>query len=151
MKAGKGRGAWVTRPSNGRMALRFRYGSWVQVSIYQHSNLAFIPESGRQAWRIQRRVRVTGRPAFRRASMDEANISSVSLLPGYVSSCSSDNSTRGSSPSSILDNERLPLSPSLMLRVFTLLNDLIEGIRTTRCRRLHFVIQMIDYVLCVQE
>jgi hypothetical protein len=31
---------------------------------------------------IQRRVRVTGRPAFRRASINEVNISSVSLLPG---------------------------------------------------------------------
>jgi hypothetical protein len=45
-------------------------------------------------------TRVTGRPAFWRASMNELNASSVSLLPEYVSSCSSGNNSKGSSPSS---------------------------------------------------
>src|SRR5712672_2732425 len=72
-----------------------------------------------------RRTRVTGRSAFWRESMNEVNTSPSSPLPEYVSSCSSGNSSKGSSPSSnFRQRETSSTSPSSTRRVFTLLNDL---------------------------
>ena len=47
-----------------------------------------------------RRTRVMERPASWRASINEVNVSPVLPLPKYVSSCSSGNSSKDSSPSS---------------------------------------------------
>ena len=69
------------------------------------------------------RTRVTGRPAFRQASMNEVNGSPVSPLPEYVSSCRSGNSSKGSSPSSNCRNqESSSTSPSSIPKVSTFLN-----------------------------
>jgi hypothetical protein len=57
-------------------------------------------------------TRVTGRSAFRRASMNVVNTSSALLLPGYMSSCNSGKSSRGCSPSSNRrQRESSPTSP----------------------------------------
>ena len=72
-----------------------------------------------------RRTRVTGCPACRRASMNGVNASHPSPLPECVSSCSSGNNSRGSSPSSSgRQRESSLTSPSSTRSVFTLLNDL---------------------------
>ena len=81
----------------------------------------------RKGFRLQRRdlMSVTGRPAFRRASMNEVNISPALLLPEYVSSCSLGKSSRGCSPfSDRRQREISPMSLRWTRRVFTLLNDL---------------------------
>jgi len=79
------------------------------------------------------RTRITGRPAIWRASMNEANGSPVSPLPEYVSSCSSGNSSKGSSPSSnCRQRQSSSTSPLAMRRVFTLLNDLRSLRHTVR-------------------
>ncbi len=104
-----------------------RVGARVQVSMtLPASSLGDVIAGGSEnnGFGISR-ISVTGRPAFWRESMNEVNASPELPLPGYVSSCSSGNSSKGSSPSSNRrQRETSPTSPSLTRRVFTLLNDL---------------------------
>ena len=70
-------------------------------------------------------IRDTGRSAFRRASMNEVNVSLVLPLSEYVSSCSLGKSSRGCSPSSNWRQRESSLtSPLSIQRVFRLVNDL---------------------------
>ena len=72
-----------------------------------------------------RRTKVMARSAFWRVSMNEVNVSPVLPLPEYVSSCSSGNSSKGSSPSSnSRQRESCSTSPSSIQSVFTFLNGL---------------------------
>src|SRR6266403_1681518 len=81
-------------------------GSGVQVSmLYTTSFLAKVivgalKDDYRGLRLGRRRTSITGRPMFWRASMNEVNASTVSRFQKCVSSCSSGNGSRGSSPSS---------------------------------------------------
>src|SRR5216683_4544990 len=75
---------------------------------------------------VPRRMRVTGRPTFRRASTNPINASPSSLNAEYESSFSSGNNSKGDSPSSnCREQESSPTKLLLMptRRTFTLLND----------------------------
>ena len=69
-------------------------------------------------------TRATRRSAFRRAFLNEVNVSPVSRLARYVSSCSSGNRLRGRQHHRILDKEIFPRRAHPSRRVFKLLNDL---------------------------
>ena len=86
-------------------------------------------------------IRIIERPAFWRASTNDLNAWPASSFPEYVSSCSSGNNSRGSSPSSSRrQRESSPTSPSSIRKVFTLLNDLerlYHSARSTSLCSLH--------------
>ena len=68
-------------------------------------------------------IKVTGRPAYWRASMNDVDASPVSPLPEYLSSCSSGNISKGSPPTSNRrQRDSSSTSPSSMRRVFMFLN-----------------------------
>ena len=100
MKIGRGRGKWIV--ARGFVVRICEPGSRIEVAPFldalsaRHQSKTSGVTGLELGW-----TRVTGRPAFWRASMNGVNASPVvSPIPKYVSDCSSGSSSKDTSPSS---------------------------------------------------